>query len=134
MSEDEDLPRLLSGRYRLEATIGHGGMGVVYRGTDLMMKRPIAVKLVRGVGGVELDDEIAGRFHREARNTARIQHEHIVEVFDLGRTDDGGFYFVMELLDGESLSSRIRHQGTLSPPVTVHIARQICEALSVAHA
>jgi eukaryotic-like serine/threonine-protein kinase len=133
MSEDDDLPRLLSGRYRLEATLGHGGMGVVYRGVDLMMKRAIAVKLIRAVDGVELDDEIAGRFLREAKNTARLQHEHIVEVFDLGRTDEGGMYFVMELLEGESLSSRIRREGKLSPQSTVHIGRQICEALAVAH-
>ena len=133
MSEDDDLPRLLSGRYRLEATLGHGGMGVVYRGMDLLIKRPIAVKLIRAVDGIELDDEIAGRFLREAKNTARLQHEHIIEVFDLGRTEEGGLYFVMELLEGESLSARLRREGKLSPAKTVHIARQICEALEVAH-
>jgi serine/threonine protein kinase len=133
MSEEEELPRLLSGRYRLEGTLGHGGMGVVYRGTDLMMHRPIAVKLIRAVDGVELDEEIAGRFLREAKNTARLQHEHIIEVFDLGRTDEGGLYFVMELLEGESLSARLRREGQLSPATVVHIGRQICEALHVAH-
>ncbi|MBX3209560.1 MAG: protein kinase [Labilithrix sp.] len=133
MSEEDDLPRLLSGRYRLEATLGHGGMGVVYRGMDLMMKRPIAVKLIRAVDGVELDDEIAGRFLREAKNTARLQHQHIIEVFDLGRSDEGGLYFVMELLEGESLSARLRREGALSPESTAHIGRQICEALQVAH-
>jgi len=133
MSGDDDLPRLLSGRYRLEATLGHGGMGVVYRGMDLMMKRSVAVKLIRAVDGVELDDEIAGRFLREAKNTARLQHEHIIEVFDLGRSDEGGLYFVMELLEGESLSARLRRDGRISPETTVHIARQICDALQVAH-
>jgi serine/threonine-protein kinase len=131
---DEDLPRLLGGRYRLEATLGHGGMGVVYRGVDLMMKRPIAVKLIRAGDGVELDEEIAGRFLREAKNTARLQHEHIVEVFDLGRTEEGGLYFVMELLEGESLSARLRREGALSPETAVHIGRQICDALQAAHA
>ncbi len=132
MSEDEDLPRLLSGRYRLEGTLGRGGMGIVYRGTDLMMKRPIAVKLIRAVDGNDLDDEIAGRFLREAKNTARLQHEHIIEVFDLGRSDEG-MYFVMELLEGESLSARIRRDGALPVMETVHIGRQIAEALQVAH-
>ena len=131
-SEDEDLPRLLSGRYRLESTLGRGGMGVVYRGTDLMMKRAIAVKLIRAVDGNELDDEIAGRFLREAKNTARLQHEHIIEVFDLGRSDEG-MYFVMELLEGESLSARLRRAGGLSVGEAVHIGRQIAEALQVAH-
>jgi serine/threonine protein kinase len=134
MSDDDDLPRLLDGRYRLDATLGHGGMGVVFRGTDLMMQRSIAVKLVRGVDGVDLDDEVAGRFLREAKNTARMQHEHIIEVFDLGRTEEGGLYFVMELLDGESLSERLRREGAISPERTVHIGRQICQALEVAHA
>ena len=132
MSEDEDLPRLLSGRYRLEGTLGRGGMGIVYRGTDLMMKRSIAVKLIRAVDGNDLDDEIAGRFLREAKNTARLQHEHIIEVFDLGRSDEG-MYFVMELLEGESLSARIRRDGALPVIDTVHIGRQIAEALQVAH-
>jgi serine/threonine-protein kinase len=133
MPEDDDLPRMLSGRYRLEGTLGHGGMGVVYRGVDLMMKRPIAVKLIRGVDGVGLDDEIAGRFMREAKNTARVQHQHIIEVFDLGRTDEGGLYFVMELLEGESLSARLRRQGVVPAHEVVHIGRQICDALYVAH-
>ncbi|GEM_PF-1493924 len=131
---DEDLPRLLGGRYRLDATLGHGGMGVVYRGVDLTMKRPIAVKLIRPDGVEQLDEEIAGRFLREAKNTARLQHEHIVEVFDLGRTEEGGLYFVMELLEGESLSARLRREGALSPETTVHIGRQICDALQAAHA
>ncbi len=133
MSDDDDLPRLLDGRYRLEATLGHGGMGVVFRGTDLLMKRPVAVKLVRGVDGVDLDEQIAGRFLREAKHTARLQHEHIIEVFDLGRTKEGGLYFVMELLEGESLSDRLRREGQISPAKTVHIGRQICQALAAAH-
>jgi serine/threonine-protein kinase len=134
MSEDdEDLPRLLGGRYRLEAVIGHGGMGVVYRGVDRMMKRPIAVKLIRAIDGIELDDEVAGRFLREAKNTARVQHPHIVQVFDLGRTDEGALYLVMELLEGESLSARMRKDTSMDPAAAIHIARQICEALEVAH-
>jgi serine/threonine-protein kinase len=133
MSEADDLPRVLSGRYRLEATLGHGGMGIVYRGTDLTMKRPVAVKVVRAVDGVELDDEVAGRFLREAKNTARLQHKHIIEVFDLGRIDGSGLYFVMELLQGESLAARLRREGRLSPATVVHIGRQICEGLHVAH-
>lgn len=130
---EESLPRLLSGRYRLEAKLGHGGMGVVYRATDLTMKRQVAVKLIRATDGVELDEEVAGRFLREAKNTARIQHEHIIEVYDLGRSDTNDLYMVMELLEGESLSVRLRREGRLSPQAVVHIGRQICEALEVAH-
>ena len=130
---DESLPRLLGGRYRLEAKLGSGGMGVVYRATDLTMKRAVAVKLIRGVDGVALDEEVAGRFLREAKNTARIQHENIIEVYDLGRSDQGDMFFVMELLEGESLSSKLRREGKLKPAVGVNIARQMCAALHVAH-
>jgi serine/threonine protein kinase len=130
---DDSLPRLLGGRYRLEATLGHGGMGVVYRAIDLTMHRAVAVKLIRGEGGVEIDEEVAGRFLREAKNTARIQHENIIEVFDLGRSQEGDLFFVMELLEGESLSAKLRRDGPLSAEATIHIGRQICDALHVAH-
>src|SRR3954447_8987417 len=130
---DDSLPRLLGGRYRLEAKLGSGGMGVVYRASDMTMKRSVAVKLIRGVDGVALDEEVAGRFLREAKNTARIQHEHIIEVFDLGRSDQGDMYFVMELLEGESLSTKLRRDGKLPIQVGIHIARQMCAALHVAH-
>ena len=130
---DESLPRLLGGRYRLEAKLGSGGMGVVYRATDLTMKRAVAVKLIRGVDGIALDEEVAGRFLREAKNTARIQHENIIEVYDLGRSDQGDMFFVMELLEGESLSAKLRREGKLKPAVGVNIARQMCAALHVAH-
>jgi len=134
MSENDDaLPRLLGGRYRLEAKLGSGGMGVVYRATDQTMHRAVAVKLVRGVDGAALDEEVAGRFLREAKNTARVQHENIIEVYDLGRSDQGDMYFVMELLEGESLSSKLRREGIIAPATTVHIARQMCAALHVAH-
>jgi serine/threonine-protein kinase len=109
-------------------------MGVVYRASDLTMHRSVAVKLIRGVDGVALDEEVAGRFLREAKNTARIHHEHIIEVFDLGRSDQGDMYFVMELLEGESLSTKLRRDGKLPVDVGVHIARQMCAALNVAHA
>ena len=131
---DESLPRLLGGRYQLDAKLGAGGMGVVYRASDLTMHRSVAVKLIRGVDGVALDEEVAGRFLREAKNTARIQHEHIIEVFDLGRSDQGDMYFVMELLEGESLSTKLRRDGKLPVELGVHIARQMCAALNVAHA
>lgn len=135
MLENEDsLPRLLAERYRLEAKLGSGGMGIVYRATDLTMHRAVAVKLILGVDGAALDDDVAGRFLREAKNTARVQHENIIEVYDLGRSDQGDLFFVMELLEGESLSTKLRRDGKLSIETSVHIARQMCAALHVAHA
>jgi serine/threonine protein kinase len=131
LERPEVLPRVLSGRYRLDAKIGQGGMGVVYVGHDMTMRRPIAVKLIRGEATG--DDEAINRFLREAKNTAKIQHEHIVEVFDLGRSEEGELYFVMEYLQGESLSTRLRREGRLPPRLAVHIAVQVCNALEYAH-
>lgn len=108
-------------------------MGIVYRATDMHMHRPVAVKLIRSGGDVSLDEEVAGRFLREAKNTARVQHENIIEVYDLGRSENGDLFFVMELLEGESLSTRLRKEGRLAPEVAVHIMRQMCAALHVTH-
>lgn len=130
---EEVLPRPLTERYRLDSKLGEGGMGTVYQGLDLVMRRLIAVKLVRPEDGTQISEEIAGRFLREAKHTARLRHEHIVEVFDVGRTDNGELFLVMELLTGESLSDRIRRDGLLPYNTVIHIALQICEGLHVAH-
>jgi serine/threonine-protein kinase len=134
MVEEESLPRLLAKRYRLDSRLGSGGMGVVYRAMDLVMQRQVAVKLVRNQEGIGIDEEVAGRFVREAKHTARIQHENIIEVFDLGRSERGDLFFAMELVEGESLANRIRTTGRFGPHSTIHIGVQICAALAVAHA
>ncbi|MDB4945539.1 MAG: Serine/threonine-protein kinase PknB [Labilithrix sp.] len=130
--DDAPVPRLLGGRYLLEDKLGSGGMGVVYRATDQVMRRTVAVKLVQSKASAQLDDEIAGRFLREAKNTARLVHENIVELYDLGRQDDD-LYFVMELLEGESLSAKLKREGKLDVRTVVHVIRQMCAALEVAH-
>jgi serine/threonine protein kinase len=122
---------MLSERYRLERKLGHGGMGIVYGATDVVMRRPVAVKLVAVDPAME--EETASRFLREARNTARIQHPNIVHVFDLGRSDRGELFFVMELLDGESLSQKLRKVSHFSAEICMYIAKQICRALEHAH-
>ncbi len=130
---EEVLPRPLTERYRLDSKLGEGGMGTVYQGLDLVMRRLVAVKLVRPEEGTQISEEIAGRFLREAKHTARLRHEHIVEVFDVGRTDNGELFLVMELLAGESLSDLIRRDHRLHYRAVIHIALQICEGLHVAH-
>ncbi len=127
------LPRMLSGRYRLDAKVGQGGMGVVYRGVDLVMQRPVAVKLVRTREGVRIDEAITGRFLREAKHTARIQHENIIDVFDLGRGEEGDLFFVMELLEGQTLSQMLQQRERLDPALATHIGAQIADALDAAH-
>ena len=108
-------------------------MGVVYRGHDLVMQRQVAVKLVRTREGVRIDEAITGRFLREAKHTARIQHENIVDVFDLGRGEDGDLFFVMELLEGQTLSQVLQTQERIAPELAVHVGAQIADALEAAH-
>jgi serine/threonine protein kinase len=127
----EGAPRVLRDRYRLDAKIGEGGMGVVYRGVDLALERDVAVKLTRAQPGA--DPAAAGRFLREVKSAARIRHEHVVEVFDVGEGEGGDLFYVMELLEGESLSRRLLREGRLSPASAVHVASQVCEALEAAH-
>ncbi len=105
----------------------------MYQGVDLVMQRPVAVKLVRTRDGVRIDEAITGRFLREAKHTARIQHENIVDVFDLGRGEDGDLFFVMELLAGQTLSQLLQSQERLEPELATHVGAQIADALEAAH-
>ena len=123
--------RVLRERYRLDAKIGEGGMGVIYRGVDLALERDVAVKLTRAQPGA--DPAASGRFLREVKSAAKIRHEHVVEVFDVGEDLGGDLFYVMELLEGESLSRRLQREGRLSPASAVHVAAQVCEALTAAH-
>lgn len=126
-----ELPRILAGRFRLESVLGQGGMGTVYRAVDTTMQRAVAIKLIAPDPSAE--DDAVSRFLREARNTARITHPHIVHLYDLGRGDRGELFFVMELLGGESLSDRIRRFTRLPVDDAIHIAKQMCAALGYAH-
>ncbi|MFP5297813.1 MAG: protein kinase domain-containing protein [Actinomycetota bacterium] len=122
--------RIIADRYRLDGLIARGGMGVVYRGEDTRLERPVAVKLL-GDGFVE-EALAVERFKREARAAARLNHPNIANVYDYGIAD-GSHYIVMELLPGPSLAEQLR-TGPLDPDTAARIALQIAEALEVAHA
>jgi serine/threonine protein kinase len=124
----DSAPRVLANRYRLEATIGRGGMGIVHRAIDQQLERAVAVKVLS-----EGHDELAfERFQVEAKRTAAVRHPNIVEVFDVGRDGDDGF-LVMELLQGETLADTLKSRTALPAVEAVAIASQICEALTAAH-
>src|SRR6266852_4220125 len=97
---DPLLGRVFEGKYRLDETLGSGGMGTVYRATHLLIDRPVALKVLsqRFVG----DQTAQQRFRREARAAGRMQHPNAVTVTDFGATDDGYLYIVMELLEGRT--------------------------------
>lgn len=121
----------LNGRYRLDAQIGSGGMSTVYRATDSVLERHVAVKLMhREFTG---DSDQLERFRREARAVAQLSHPHIVSVIDAGE-DAGHPYIVFEYVDGETLKDRIRRLGRLPVDQAVAYAIEIARALGSAHA
>jgi hypothetical protein len=124
------LGTTLSGRYRLEAKIGTGGMSTVYRAVDETLQRNVAIKLMnREVSG---DSDHLVRFGREARAVAQLSHPHVVGVIDAGE-DNGRSYIVFEYVEGETLKERIRRLGRLPIPEAVAYAIEIARALGAAH-
>ena len=119
-------------QYRLKGRIGAGGMGVVYLAEHQLLKRPCALKLIAPDRAG--DPKALARFEREVRTTARLSHPNTVEIYDYGRTDDGTFYYVMELLSGLSLSDLVERHGPLPPGRAIFLLRQVCGALVEAHA
>jgi serine/threonine-protein kinase len=126
--EVRDSKRL--GQYALEEKLGEGGMGVVYRASHAMLRRPTAVKLL--LPGKSTDAALA-RFEREVRRTAMLTHPNTVTVFDFGRTEAGVFYYAMELLDGVTLSDVIDLDGPQSDERVIHLLLQAAGALAEAH-
>ncbi len=126
------LGTTLSGRYRLEARIGAGGMSTVYRALDETLLRQVAIKLMNRE--VTADSDELERFRREARAVAQLSHPHVVGVIDAGEDEDGRPYIVFEYVEGETLKDRIRRLGRLPIAEAVAYSIEIARALGAAHA
>ncbi|HEX2952115.1 MAG TPA: protein kinase [Armatimonadota bacterium] len=124
------ISTILNGRYVLEAEIGRGGMGTVYRATDLQLQRTVAVKALPSE--FIHDEQFLKRFQNEVLNVAKLDHPNIVHVFDAGQ-DDGTYFYVMQLIDGKSLHAEIQRQRRLSLHEAVSILSQIAQGLDYAH-
>jgi tRNA A-37 threonylcarbamoyl transferase component Bud32 len=126
-----------AGSYELVEALGRGGMGEVWRAEHRLLARPAAVKIIRPpvLGAASETDVqvIMRRFMREAQATAVLSSPHTVEVYDFGVTDDGAFYYVMELLNGRDLETFVREFGPLPVNRAVHLLRQVCHSLAEAH-
>ncbi|MBA3853746.1 MAG: hypothetical protein C0503_04975 [Gemmatimonas sp.] len=125
------LAAALSQEFALEAELGRGGMGVVFRATDLVLDRSVALKVLPPSLGA--DPEVRARFLREARTAGQLSHPHIVHIH---RADErAGFaFFVMGLVEGENLGQRVRDRGPLPPADAVRHLREVAWALAYAHA
>jgi serine/threonine-protein kinase len=120
------------GRYRLKRRLAAGGMGEVWVAYHPSLKRDVAIKILRN--DVQMQSENAvPRFEREARATADLQHPNTVRVFDYGATEDGLLYYVMELLEGETVAEHVERVGPLAPARAVRIIGQAARAISEAH-
>jgi len=120
------------GQYVLRRKLGSGGMGEVYLGEHMLLRRACAIKLIRADQAG--DPTSLGRFAREVQAMATLTHWNTVEIYDYGHAEDGTFYYVMEYLPGLSLQQLVEQYGPLSPERTIHFLRQICCALQEAHA
>lgn len=134
MGSSEAQTRTVGGRYRLDRSIGSGGMGTVWQGTDQLLGREVAVKEIRfppEVGERE-QDELRERTLREARATARLSHPNVVTTYDVVE-EDGRPYIVMELLPTRSLSTVLREDGPLPPHRVAEIGLEMLSALEMSH-
>ena len=122
---------VLTGRYRILGLVGRGGMGEVYRATDLKLNQPVALKfLPESTAG---NPQLLERFHGEVRIARQVSHPNVCRVYDIGEVD-GAAYISMEYVDGEDLGSLLRRIGRLPGDKAIEIARKLCAGLAAAHA
>src|SRR5690349_8610875 len=122
---------IIDGRYRLDATLGRGGMGLVYRAAHVGLRRQVAVKILHP--SLAASPEVRNRFEREALAVGKIDHPNCVSVYDVGRLSDGSLYLAMELLDGKSLADVLEKEGQISPGRALHILAHILRGLGHIH-
>jgi hypothetical protein len=129
---DPLLGTVVAGRYKVEALLGVGGMGRVYRAEHVYMRKLFALKVLHG--HMTMMPEVVARFEREAIAAARIEHPNVAKASDFGRLEEGAFYLALEYVEGVSLRHEIQLCGTFTVARAVDVALQIAGALAAAHA
>jgi len=132
LRQDPYLGSTIDGRYKVEALLGEGGMGVVYRCVHTIIGKKVAMKVLRA--DLARDTEVTERFLNEAKAASSIGNAHIIDISDFGQFPDGAAYFVMEYLNGQPMSKLVEGGQPLPVQRILHLARQIAEGLSAAHA
>lgn len=120
---------IIGGRYRLVRQLGVGAMGVVWAAVNELTSGEVALKLI-----LQSTDDLRLRLLREARVCGGLKHRNVIEVHDVGQTEEGDPFLVMQLLSGETLAEHLKRQRRLDPPVAAQIARDVARALAAAHA
>lgn len=129
----EALPgTILDDKYHLDTKIGSGGFGVVYQATNLVIKRPVAIKIFKPIPGNDSPESLE-RFRLEAISACRVNHPNAIAILDSGISTDGIAYLVMELLDGHTLTQELRNKGKLTATRALEIILPVCSALARAH-
>lgn len=131
VNAQELIGKTLDGRYRIDGVLGQGGMGMVFKGVQTSVQRPVAVKTLHPQ--LAMAPTFFERFKREAEIASRLHHPNIITIFDFGRTSDGFCYYVMELLAGESLRQRIKRDGPLTLRQAAAVIEQTVQGVAHAH-
>ena len=125
-----ELEHVFNGRYRVDDRLGNGGMAIVYRGTDLLLRRRVAIKVLRDQ--FALDDDFVKRFEYEAQAAARLSHPNVVNVYDFGR-EGNAYFIVMEIVEGETLASILADGKQIPESVAIDYTTQVAAGLAFAH-
>ncbi|HEX8249741.1 MAG TPA: serine/threonine-protein kinase [Pyrinomonadaceae bacterium] len=129
---DQFIGQTLADKYRIDSVIRDGSLGKLYRGTHLLMDKPIAVKILSPA--LAVDEEIVRQFSSEVRTLSRLSHPNIPSVSDYGQDKNGAVFIVTEQSDGETLKNAIRREGQFSPERANRVTQQIASAISAANA
>ncbi len=124
------LRTVIAGKYRLEQVLGSGATGTVYRATHTWTERQVALKLLSPA--LANHGSLRERFLREARASVRLHHANVVDVLDMGETEDESIYMAMELLHGDTLRAELQDLGSLTPERTLFILTPLLSALELA--
>lgn len=131
VNANELIGKVLDGRYKVESVLGQGGMGMVFKGLQTSVQRPVALKTLHPQ--LAMAPTFFERFKREAEMASRLHHPNIITIYDFGKTADGLCYYVMEMLAGESLRERIKRDGPFSLREAAAIIEQAAAGLAHAH-
>lgn len=131
MAADPMIGHVVAGRFEIEARIGAGGMGTVYRAVQSPLGRRVALKILKQ--DVSWDPDTVTRFHREAKAMSLLVHPNTVRVFDFGQTPEGLLYLAMEMLEGELLTDKIDREGQLDVVDAIRVTQQVLASLHEAH-